>query len=430
MRLKRQLGLFTVTISAIGIILGAGIYALIGEAAGISGYWIWLGFVVAALVAMFTGLSYAELSSMIPKAGAEFDYSKAAFGRKVGFFTAWILALAGFISAAAVAWGFGNYFHALTGFSAMYSAIGLMVVCAIVIYAGVKQATTIAGAMTIIEILGLVIVVVAALPLFLSGRIPAQLFDFTGFSITPILQTAALLFFAFIGFEEITRLSEETKNARENIPKALLAAIFFSTVIYILVAIAAVTIVTPAELAQSSAPLGLVVGTVLGSEGFFALSLIALAATASTVLLIMLATSRLIYGIAEDNALPKFIAEVDKKTNTPTTAILITAAAAIIFVFFGNISTVASATDFLLFIAFIIVNLSVIQLRFTQPNAKRPFRIPLSVGNFPLTAAFGIAACIILIASTKIEVIIVGSALVIIGIVFEAYYSKNSNFAP
>lgn len=425
MSLQKQVGLLPVMLSGVGVILGAGIYALIGEAAGIAGFAVWLGFAAAALVAAFTGLSYAELSSMIPKAGAEFHYVKKAFGRKTGFFTAWLLILAGLISTATVSWGFGNYFNALTGIPGISAAVILVGACTLIIYSGIRKTTGIASILTIIEVLGLLIVIAIGLPLFFSQGIAQKVFDFSSFSIVSILQAAALVFFAFIGFEEIVRLSEETKNSEKNIPKALLIAIAFSTIIYILVSISAVSVLTPQELAESKAPLGDVAGSVFGEQAFLILSLIALISTASTALLILLATSRIIYGIAEDKEIPHIIARIDHNSGSPSIAVLLASFLSIAFLFFGSIATVASATDFILFIAFIIVNFSVIKLRFSQPLAERPFKIPFSIAKIPVTAVFGIIACVVLILNVKPEVIAVGVALIAVGIIFEAHHERK-----
>jgi APA family basic amino acid/polyamine antiporter len=113
--LKRVLGLFEVTLSGIGIILGAGIYALIGEAAGLAGNAVWISFAISALVALLTGLSYAELSSMFPKASAEYEYTAAAFSRRLGFVIGWMIIFSGVIGAATVSLGFAGYFQSLVG---------------------------------------------------------------------------------------------------------------------------------------------------------------------------------------------------------------------------------------------------------------------------------------------------------------------------
>ena len=194
-KLKRELGLLECTLAGTGIIIGAGIYALIGKSTAIAGSDVWLSFTLAALAAIFTGLSYAELSSMFAKAGGEFDYSLNAFGKKTAFTTGWLMLFAGVVGSAAVALGFAGYFASLTGLPLVPIAIGLVLLCTIVNYIGIKQSTGIADIITVLEVFGLLAVIVLGLG-FLSNvkvSLPTGGFDH-------VLSAASLVFFAFIGF--------------------------------------------------------------------------------------------------------------------------------------------------------------------------------------------------------------------------------------
>ena len=137
-QLRRTLGLFEVTLSGIGVILGAGIYALIGEAAGLAGNAVWISFALSAVVAVFTGLSYAELASMFPKASAEYEYTSQAFGPFPAFVIGWLIIFSGVIGAATVSLGFAGYFQALTGAPLLPSALILLAVLSAVVSVGVK----------------------------------------------------------------------------------------------------------------------------------------------------------------------------------------------------------------------------------------------------------------------------------------------------
>ena len=144
-KLKKELGLTEAVLCGIGIILGAGIYVIIGPAAGLAGNALWLSFLLASTVAAFTGLSYAELSSMYPKAGAEFEYTKNAFGRRIGFFVGWMTIIAGVVSASAVALGFAGYLFNLSPLIGLpqipvvAAAILLIILCSFVVFIGIKQ---------------------------------------------------------------------------------------------------------------------------------------------------------------------------------------------------------------------------------------------------------------------------------------------------
>jgi len=143
-KLKRELGLWSTTLCGVGIILGAGIYALVGKAAGIAGDAVWLSFLIASIVASLTGLSYAELSSRFPKAGAEYDYTKNAFGKRIAFIVGWLIFIGGSIAAAAVALGFAGYFAVLFHTPIVLVAILLIIATSYIVYYGIKQSAWLA----------------------------------------------------------------------------------------------------------------------------------------------------------------------------------------------------------------------------------------------------------------------------------------------
>ncbi|HLD60411.1 MAG TPA: amino acid permease, partial [Candidatus Bilamarchaeaceae archaeon] len=161
--LKRELGLFQITMAGIGIILGAGIYALIGEAAGLAGNGVWISFILASVIAGITGLGYAELSSMFPKAGAEYVYAKYSMGNTIAFMISWLIIVTGIMSASTVALGFGGYFSSMTGIELKVSAIGLLAIMALILFKGVKETIGFAIVTTLIEVFGLAIVIFVGL---------------------------------------------------------------------------------------------------------------------------------------------------------------------------------------------------------------------------------------------------------------------------
>jgi len=189
---------------------------------------------------------------------------------------------------------------------------------------------------------------------------------------------------------------------------ALILSITISTILYIAVAIAAVSVVGWKALSESAAPLALVAQTAFGEKAFLFLAITALCATLTTVLGVLIATSRMLYGMAEDGGLPKIIHQaVHKKLQTPWLAILITAIAAAAFVMIGKIEIVASLTDFALFVTFALVNLALIVLRFKSPATKRPFR------TFAPLAALGAVSSFVMLAFLDWKAIIGG--LIVIG---------------
>ncbi len=409
-KLRRVLGLFELTMIGVGIILGAGIYVLIGKAAGIAGNGVWISFFIAALVAAFTGLSYAELSSMFPKAGAEYEYVKESFGRDLGWFTGWFLIFAGVIATSTVSLGFAGYLNVIFDVPIIQSSIVLIIILSLINFWGIKQSATIAILFSIIETFGLLLVIFISVP-FLGSVNYLEIKSFGS-----IFSAAALIFFAFIGFEEMSRLSEETKKSRKIMPKALIMAIIISTIIYILVSLSAISVINWEVLASSNSPLADVASKALGKDSSSILSFIALFSTFNTALLVLLGASRLVYGMANQKSLPQSLSIVDKKTKTPGPAIVISGILAIIFVFIGGIEIVGYLTDFLIFCAFIVINLSVIQLRYKKQKLERGFKIPFTIGKLPIIPLLGVVTSAFLLLSIRIEVLIYSVGLLMIGL--------------
>lgn len=409
--LRRVLGLWEVTLSGVGIILGAGIYALIGEAAGLAGNAVWIAFALSALVAMVTGLSYAELSSMFPKASAEYEYTYQAFGRRLAFVIGWLIIFSGVIGAATVALGFAGYLNALFGASRIPSALILVVILSGIIFIGIKQSAWIAIIFTLIEALGLIIIIILGIPYLGSVNYLEMPLGIRG-----IFQASALIFFAFIGFEEIVKLSEEAREPEKIIPKALILAIGSSIVLYVLVAISAVSVLGWQDLSRSSAPFADIANAAFGRNAFFALSIMALFATTNTVLLMLLAASRIIYGMADSSSLPEALGKVHPITRTPWVAILACMIFCMGFVLLEDIALVANINNFTVFVTFIAINAALIFLRYKRPEAPRPFRVPLVAGKLPFLPLLGIILNSFMLIQLTPDVIAIGIGLTAIGI--------------
>ncbi len=404
--LKRALGLFEVTMYGTGVILGAGIYALIGKGAGLAGNAVWAAFAIGAFIAAFTGLSYAELGSMFPKAGGEYVFAEKAFNKRLAFLIGWLIIAGGIIGTAAVSLGFSGYFAALFNTPILPVAIGLIIVLSLLSVWGIRQSAIAEVIVTILEIGGLVAIILFGLKYV--GNV--NYLELPSLGLPGILSATALIFFAYLGFEDIVRLSEETKNPTKTIPRALILSIIISTVLYIAVAIAAVSIVGWQALSQSSAPLALVAQTAFGEKAFLFLSITALCATFTTVLGLLIATSRMLYGMAEDGGMPRILHKVHKRFQTPLLAVIVTALVAIAFVLVGKIEIVASITDFALFTTFILINISLLWLRHKMPAIKRPFRT-----YAPLAALGAITSAAMLFYLNKTAWII-GAGMIITGL--------------
>ena len=422
LKLKRDIGLFSATAYILGIIVGAGIYVIIGKGAGIAGNSLWLSFLIAAFIAACTGLSYAELASAFPFDSAEYLYTQRSFNeRKFSFGIAWLKMATLVIASAAVALGFGGYLSRLIGWSPVLCALLLLLVLTLINLVGVKQALWFDIGMVLVAIAGLLIVI-------FFGASSIQNIDFylesaSGFS--GVLTAAALIFFAFLGFEGIGNIGEEVKNPKRTLPLALILSVVISTVLYILVAIIAVSVVPWSELAHSVSPLSDVMTALLGSKAGVMMAIMALAATGSTVLGVLIAGSRMVYGLAEEHSMPGIFLKLSKRRNVPYVAVITIGLVSALFVLPGDITSIAFLTDFGALFIFLVVNLCVIMLRFSHQHVPRGFRVPLNIRKFPVIPAIGLVSCAALLFSFEKKLFLGGILLFLSGIVLYTLFGNH-----
>jgi APA family basic amino acid/polyamine antiporter len=417
--LKRELGLLEVTLSGVGIILGAGVYVLIGEAAGLAGNAVWIAFALAALIAIFTGLSYAELSSLFPTAGAEYDYTQQAFSRWLAFVVGIMVILSGVVGASTVALGFSGYLRAFTGLPYLPMAAALILFLSLLIAWGIRESAAVAILFTLVEVAGLLGIIAIGFP-----RLGSVDYLEAPLGLPGVFSAAALIFFAYQGFEGIAKLSEETRDPERIIPRGLLLSILITIVLYLLVAVAAVSAIGWERLSASPAPFAEIGGGAWGSEASAVFTLIALFATANTVLLMLLSSSRITYGMARSGSLPALFGEVHLTRRTPLYAIAAMGLVSLAFLLLGDIRTVASVTNFTIYVTFLVINAAVIALRFRSPERPRPFRVPLSVRGVPLLPAFGVVVCLFFLVQLDLFTLGVGALLLLIS-ALAALFSKK-----
>jgi basic amino acid/polyamine antiporter, APA family len=355
--LARRLGLTAATLTGLGVIIGSGIYVIIGVAAGQAGNAVWLSFLLAAIGAGFTALSYARLGQLRPKNAPEYQFVNMAFGNRLAFLAGWLILLAQIVSSAAVALGFSGYLNALLNVPILPAAIGLIILCSLVVFIGIGQSAIVVSLLTIIEIIGLVIIIVIGIPQFGKANYLEMPLGIAG-----VLSAASLVFFAYLGFEGMANLSEEMKNPERNLPKAIILALTLSALGYILVSLSAVSILGWSGLNQTNAPMARVAEQALGSSAGFILSLISLAATANTVLVLLLAASRILHAMSRGGVLPGFLCRVSHRRKTPWVAIIAVGLVAMSFASVGNIQQIAEFTNFITLLAFIGVNASAFKL--------------------------------------------------------------------
>ncbi|MEM0236165.1 APC family permease [Thermofilum sp.] len=403
--LKRELGLGYATLFGVGLILGAGIYVLIGRAAGIVGDAVWMSVAFSAVIAVATAFSFAELSSIFTTAASTYTYVAEAFpkSRLVAFVAAWMLFFGGVAGAATAGLGFSSYFARLFGLGDSWIVpvtFVLLVALSFLNWWGIKESAALSAVFTVIEAGGLLFV--SLLGLLFPQRNPGYLsFNPSADPVLAVLVGAAVFYFAYTGFEYQPTLSEETLNPERVVPKSIVLAVSVTTLIYLLVSVSVVRLMGWEELGASKAPMADAASRAWPGS-FLLLMVIALFATTNTVLGFLVSSSRLAYGLAEEGVAWGGLAKVDKWRRTPYVAVALSGALAILLIFltdylpsvtgwrlsFGGqeyqvIDLVGKTASLAVLLAFLLVNSSVVALR-RRKGLKRHFRVPLNIGNFPL----------------------------------------------
>lgn len=387
--LPKSLGLFRLTIYGIGTIIGSGIYAVISPAAASAGSGIWISFLIAALISSFTALSYSELASSMPSAGAEHSFLKSAFPKipMIAFIVGIFIAIHGAATISAVALTFANYLNQFISINAILIAILLILIFTLTNIVGLKKASWINVSFTITQVICLIALIVAGLTSEGSStqiqKVINEPINWPG-----ALTGSAIVFFIYTGYEHMAALSEEAINPGKHLWKAFLLALVCTTVIYVGVIFAILSLVSPEEIAKSTGPLAFAAAKrweFLGPLVTFA----ALLATANGVLSGSISVSRLLYGISRSGDLPKSLTKTTAKAKSPWFAAIIVMICACLLTFFGSLEFVASLSSFGALLVFVLINSAVIALRIKKPNLKRPLKIPGSIGPFPILPFFG-----------------------------------------
>jgi APA family basic amino acid/polyamine antiporter len=386
--LRRELGLFEVTVYGVGLILGAGIYAILGEATAVAGEAVPLAFLAAAAVAGLTGLSYAELASRFPRGEGDYVYVRESFGSKrLAEVVAVLRVFVGAVSAAAVALAFAGYLRSFLGVPTVLVAVALVVGCSVVNFWGIELSARLNVLFTAAEVAGLALVIWVGREVWGSVAVLDAPFGGVG-----VLQATFLVFFAYLGFGSIVNVAEETRDPTRTVPRAILLAIGVTTVLYLLVALSAVGLVDWRTLGASSSPLALVAGAGGGPVAESVVGAIALTSTANTVLILLVSTSRLLYGVskAEYRSFPTLFSRVHATRRTPYLAVALVGGLTLPFVLLGDLGQVAALANAALLVVFVLVNAALLRLRFDRPGDREGFTAPLTVGRLSVTALAGL----------------------------------------
>jgi basic amino acid/polyamine antiporter, APA family len=390
--LRRELGALDVTVLGIGVIIGAGIFVLTGNAAATeAGPAIVLSFVLAGVVCALAALCYAEFAAMVPVAGSAYTFSYATLGELVAFVIGWDLALEFIVGASAVAVGWSAYLNAtldqIFGFTLPASisgppaaeggvinlpAIAIVAIVAFLLVRGIRITAKANTAITAVIIAVLLIVIAVGGSEVDSGNWS----PFTPFGWDGIVGGAAIVFFAYIGFDIVATTAEETRNPQRDMPIGILTSLAVVTVLYFAVA-GVVTGMRPFDELGGPAPLADAFDAV---DRPWAASIVyagALVALTNTVLILMLGQSRVGFAMARDRLFPPALAKTHPRFGTPARLTLIIATGVSILAGFTTIDTLADLVNIGTLFAFILVSIGVMLLREREPDRPRPFRTPL-----------------------------------------------------
>lgn len=375
-KLKRSLGLTLVAIYGLGNILGAGIYVLIGKVAGFAGTSTTLAFIIAMITAAITAFSYMELSSRYPVSASVSVYLHKAFGKRwLSLIIGLVMVFGGITSAAALSQGFAGYLSSFIPIPSAVASVGLLIVLGLVAIKGIGESAKTAAVFTAVEVSGLLLII-------WFGKSALGNFDSSSiFTIDPtvgvggVIAGAFLAFYAFIGFEDMVNVAEEAKNPRLTMPLAILIALLTSTALYLLVVIVATTLVTPADLAASKAPLTLVFEKT-GASNAQILSFIGMAAAINGVIVQIIMGSRILYGLAKQGWISGSLAVVHAKSKTPVVATIVVLGATILGTLFLPLVSLAQLTSLLVLSIFTLVNSSLIVIKRRTPKNKSHISVP------------------------------------------------------
>lgn len=408
--LKRALGALDLTLLGIGAIVGAGIFVLTGVAAArYAGPAIVLSFVVSGFACAMAALCYAEFAAMIPVAGSAYSYSYATMGELIGWIIGWDLVLEYAVGAAAVAVGWSGYLRViLAGLgvqlpSSLIHAPGsapgaiidlpaLLIVLAIsaILYIGISESARLNSIIVTIKL------VVVGLVIVIGGFYvrPANWSPFAPMGWGGVMKGAAVIFFAYIGFDAVSTAAEEVVNPNRDLPRGILGSLFVCTLLYILVA-AVLTGMVPASAIDLNAPLAsaFVIRGLNAISGIISFG--AVAGLSSVLLVLLLGQSRIFFAVSRDGLLPAAFSKVHPKYRTPYIPTTITAFAVGLTAAFLPIQEIAELTNIGTLFAFVLVCAGLWILRRSEPELNRPFRTPL----VPLVPALGIVFCAYLMLS-------------------------------
>ncbi|WP_413933460.1 amino acid permease [Nitrospira sp. BLG_1] len=416
-RLKKTLTAWDLTALGIGAIIGTGIFVLIGTAIvgdahrpG-AGPGIVLSFVLSGVTCALAALCYAEFSAMIPVAGSAYTFSYATLGEFLAWLTGWNLILEYGVACVAVAIGWSGYFNKLLklagielpywatnppqwaggpeGSIANFPAAIIVLLVTMILVIGIKESARAAGMIVLLKLAVILFFIAVGAPAVNSDNwAPFMPNGFEG-----VRAAAAIIFFAYIGFDAVSTAAEEAKNPQRDVPFGILGSLSVCTVLYISVAIV-LTGLVPVGQIDIHAPVAEALTLVGFKWGAAIVAIGAVAGITSVLVVMMLGQIRVFFAMSRDQLLSPGLSTVHARFGTPHRATILTGVVVAILSAFFQIGEAADMTNIGTFFAFVLVSFGVMLLRYTKPNQPRPFRLPF----MPLVPLLSIAACLYLMA--------------------------------
>lgn len=456
--LRRTLGKFNLIALGIGAVIGAGIFVLTGQAAAqYAGPAVSISFVVAALACAFAGICYAEFASMIPIAGSAYTYAYATMGRIVAWIIGWALVLEYLFSGATVAVGWSGYvvnlFDSLgihipeqlssapivfdannklvfTGAIFNLPAVFIVLVITILLYRGIKESANFNNFVVIVKLTVIFLFIVFGWSYIQADNwvpfIPENTGNFGQFGMSGIFRASAVIFFAYIGFDAVSTAAQEAKNPQKDMPWGILGSLFICTIVYILVSMVMTGIASYKEL-NTAAPIAVAIDKAGPGLSWLSpfIKLGAIAGLSSVILVMLMGQTRVFYSMANDGLFFSAFAKIHDRFKTPSVATIITGSIAMIACGLLPISILGELVSIGTLLAFMIVCLGILILRYKHPEYERPFKTPL----FPVIPILGIICCGgVMFFLNTIIFIIAGSWLVIGLVIYSLYGSKNAKY--
>lgn len=382
--LKRSINYPLLTLYGLGTIVGAGIYVLVGEVVNEAGLFAPVSFLLAAVIATFTAFTYAELSSRYPRSAGEAYYTQQAFNTKLlSGFIGWSIVVVGVVSAATITNGFVGYFNVYVDAPAWVVIVGLVFVLAAIAAWGISESVWLAAVITIIEVGGLIFVIVIATqieapqPIVLNDLVPSL--DSTIWF--GVMLGAFLAFYAYIGFEDMVNVAEEVIHPRRTLPLGILTALVISTLLYVLVSLAAIYALPVDQLSASKAPLVDIVKQ-YSQSAVIVMGGISMIAVVNGALIQIIMASRVVYGMACQKLAPAVFARVNAKTHTPLWATGLATSIVLIMALAFSLVTLAKLTSFVTLLVFATMHLALLIIKRKDPQPMYatvyPYWIPVA----------------------------------------------------